>query len=47
MVVEPLHTPGIRLHGTGIGTKNAGVDKKINIQGRYKRSFLRHSNILQ
>ena len=20
--------PGIRLHGTGVGTKNAGVDKK-------------------
>ena len=21
-------TPGIRLHGTGVGTKNVGVDKK-------------------
>ena len=22
-----LHTPGIRLHGTGVGTNNAGVDR--------------------
>ena len=29
------NTPGIRLHGTGVDTKNAGVDKKINKQGRY------------
>jgi hypothetical protein len=38
-----LHTPGIRLHGTGVGTKNVGVDKKsTNRVGICKRSFLRH-----
>jgi hypothetical protein len=41
-------TPGIRLHRTGVGTKNAGVDKKsTNRVGICKRSFLRHNNILQ
>jgi hypothetical protein len=25
-----INTPGIRLHGTGVGSKNASVDKKIN-----------------
>jgi hypothetical protein len=41
-------TPGIRLHGTGVGTKDAGVDKKsTNRVGVCKRSFLRHNTILQ
>ena len=28
-------TPGIRTNGIGVGTMNAGVDKKNNKQGRY------------
>jgi hypothetical protein len=43
-----LITPGIRRHGTGVGTKNAGVDNKsTNTVGIRKRSFLKHNNILQ
>ena len=39
---------GIRLHGSGVGTKNAGVDKNAtNRVGICKRSFLRRNNILQ
>ena len=41
-------TPGIRVHGTGVGIKNAGADKKsTNRVGICKRSFLRNNNILQ
>jgi hypothetical protein len=46
--LQSIHTPGIRLHGIGVGTKNAGVDKKSeNRVDICKRSFLRHYNILQ
>jgi hypothetical protein len=39
-----VFTSGIRLHRTGVGTKNADVDKKsTNRVGICKRSFLRHN----
>ena len=39
-----VYTPGIRLHGTGVGTKNADVDKiSRNKVGICKRSFLKHN----